>query len=111
MASDDLASYWQQAGDLLGFVVESPYIVSLPSGSSLSFSVRLPNFGAAQGMLLSSRYKHFSAHAGALTTAGYGYAVLDASTNGVVVQEVIELLRDWGWSGASSCAPTWLSAT
>ena len=111
MAADDLASYWQRAGKLLGFVVESPYLVSLSSGSPFIVPAHLPNFGAVRGMLLSSEYDHFAAHASALAAAGYGFSVLEASANGVVAQDVIELLKDWGWSGSCSCAPTWLSET
>jgi hypothetical protein len=112
MASDDLSSYWQQAGRLLGFAVETPYIVLLTDGLSLKFSARLPDFGAPGGMLLSDSYSHFASHATELARAGYGYSVLDASANEPIIREdVIELLQDWGWSSSSTCAPVWLNAT
>ena len=112
MTSDDLSSYWQQAGWLLGFAVESPYVVMLADGLSLKFAARLPDFGAPGGMLLSDSYGHFAPHATELARAGYGYSVLDASANEAVLREnVIELLQDWGWSSTSTCAPVWLNAT
>ena len=112
MTSDDLSSYWQQAGRLLGFVVEAPYVVMLADGLSLKFSARLPDFGAPSGMLLSDAYGHFAPHANELARAGYGYSVLDASANEAFIRgDVIELLQDWGWSSSSTCAPVWFNAT
>jgi hypothetical protein len=112
MAPDDLASYWQQAGRLLGFAVETPYVVMLSDGLSLNFSARLPDFGAAGGMLISDSYGHFASHISELAAAGYGYSVLDAQPNeSIIRKDVIELLQDWGWSSSSTCAPVWLNAT
>jgi hypothetical protein len=97
---------------LLGFAVETPYVVMLSDGLSFKFSVRLPDFGGAGGMLLSDSYGHFASHANELAAAGYGFSVLDASTNEAIIREdVIELLQDWGWSSSSTCAPVWLNAT
>ena len=112
MTPDKLALYWQQAGRLLGFVVDAPYIVTFPAGDSLNFSARLPDFGAVNGMLLSQSYDQFASHANELVAAGYGFSVLAASANEAVAREqVIELLQDWGWSNSSTCAPAWLNAT
>ena len=108
MASEILASYWQQAGQLLGFTVEAPYVVVLPGGQSLTFSARLPDFGAERGMLLSTNYEDFASHVNALVAAGYGYSVLSESLNDAPdPEEIIDVLQDWGWS-ASCIRPEWL---
>ena len=103
-----LATYWKQAGQLLGFTVEVAYVAVLPDGQSITFSARLPDFGAERGMLLSDNYEDFACHANALVTAGYGYSVLSTPLNNAPDPlEIIDVLQDWGWS-ASSARPEWL---
>jgi len=107
MTSVQLSNYWQQAGDALGFAVESPHEVFLPSGHRLTFPVRLPDFGAERGMLITDNYADFAAHTDALVAAGYGYSVLPVPTAAPKAAEIIEVLRGWGWLG-SSAPPGWL---
>jgi hypothetical protein len=107
MASGQLSNYWRQAGDTLGFAVESPHEVFLSSGHRLTFPVRLPDFGAEHGMLLTDNYADFAAHADALGAAGYGYSVLSVPKDAPRAAEIIGVLKNWGWSG-SSAPPGWL---
>ena len=107
MESARLSEYWLDAGKLLGFVVEAPYQVKLSDGRSFVFSARLPQFGAARGMLLAERYESFASATEALVEAGYGYSVLAAPNQPPSREDVLDVLQDWGWS-ASSPPPTWL---
>ena len=107
MTVDRLSTYWQHVGQLLGFTVEAPCQIVLPGGRALTFSARLPDFGAERGILLSDDYESFSAHTVALAAAGYGYSVLSAPTYAPVIADVIDLLKDWGWSAAAP-QPKWL---
>jgi hypothetical protein len=66
MESTQLSDYWLEAGKLIGFAVEAPYEAKLRDGRSFVFSARLPQFGAAQGMLLTDDYESFASAAEAL---------------------------------------------
>ena len=90
MASGQLSNYWRQAGDTLGFAVESPHEVFLSSGHRLTFPVRLPDFGAEHGMLLTDNYADFAAHADALGAAGYRYSVLSVPNDAPRAAALIE---------------------
>ena len=107
MTSELLGRYWKQAGQLLGFTVEAPYVAVLTDGQALEFSAHLPDFGAKRGMLLSDNYESFSAYKNALIGCGYGYSVLSASSASPDPETIIQVLQDWGWS-ASNSPPEWL---
>ena len=107
MGSARLSEYWSEAGKLLGFAVEAPYQATLPDGRSFSFSARLPQFGAAKGMLLSDRYEPFASAVEALIEAGFGYSVLGAPDYPPAAEDILDVLQDWGWS-SSSPPPSWL---
>jgi hypothetical protein len=107
MESARLSEYWLDAGKLLGFAVEAPYQLKLSDGRSFVFSARLPQFGAARGMLLAEHYESFTSAVEALVQAGYGYSVLDAPNHPPSREDVLDVLQDWGWS-ASSPPPAWL---
>ena len=108
MTSARLGNYLKQAGQLIGFAVEAPYLVVLPDGQTLEFSAHLPDFGADRGMLLSSRYEDFAAQAGSLVAAGYGYSVLSKPTSAPAPEAITDVLKDWGWSSSRAC-PEWLT--
>jgi hypothetical protein len=109
MTPGSLATYWKQAAQLLGFTVEAPYVVALPDGRRITFPVRLPDFGAEHGMLLSDNYEDFASHAKAIVEFGYGYSVMTTPSlsDAPEAEDIIEVLQDWGWS-ASSTPPEWL---
>ena len=107
MTRSQLADYWRLAGETLGFAVESPFEIVLPSGHRVSAQLRLPEFGAQCGMLLSDTYDDFSMHSDELVAAGFGYSVLSAPEGPPDQDEIVDVLQDWGWS-ASSAQPAWL---
>jgi len=107
MATDFLSTYWLRAGRLLGFTVEAPFHVDLPTGEILIFSARLPDFGATSGMLLTDHGEIVSSHQAGLVAAGYGYSVLSPDSGEPDLPGVVEVLQDWGWA-ASTPMPKWL---
>jgi len=71
--------------------------------------VVLRRFGARNGMVLVAKYNEVQAHASSLVDAGFGYSTLgEPKSEDFDVNGVIEMLRDWGWTGAGP-SPTWLS--
>jgi hypothetical protein len=78
------------------------------SGSTFVAPVLLKNFGPKHGMVLVTSAGEVSAYAKRLVTAGYGFSTLgEPSMIEGSEASVIEVLRDWGWSGPGS-APAWL---
>jgi hypothetical protein len=90
----------------LGIEAHGPVNVDLPSGGSYEFSVLLPQFGAQAGMLLHTEYNREAC--AAATRAGYGFSILDPSSepNDEALHDYIECLTDWGWTSQQS-PPAW----
>ena len=107
MAGTSLSDYWQAAGNRYGFRVLAPYTLLLGE-TSVSVAALLPDFGAPRGMLLTSDYASLQPYLSAIRLAGYGFSVLDPNSFEPNRGDIIDLLIDWGWSGAGT-EPSWLS--
>ena len=107
---NQLGTQWKAVGQTLGFAVLAPYKLSLPDGAQVEASALLPQFGATHGMLLFERSEQISNYAKAVVAAGYGYSVLSPEPSGQPdTDSIVEVLRDWGWSGPSCEEPLWLN--
>lgn len=108
-----LAEHWAIIAHALDLRIVAPFSTQLPSGHRLDADVLLMDFGASRGMLLVTDDDAVWTHRDAISSAGYGFSVLSdpgpTSPEDVVLQEVFELLRDWGWTG-SGPQPAWLDA-
>jgi hypothetical protein len=108
MSAEKLSSHWVEAGRLIGFRVDAPYLLRLTDGSTIRFAARLPDFGNEMGMLLAYNFDEIKRDAAEIVACGYGYSVLGPYVDDVVDRDgVIEVLQDWGWT-ASTRAPKWL---
>lgn len=61
-------------------------------------------------MLIFNRYDIVAPHVDEIVAMGYGFSVLDepTPTEAYSCNDVIDVLKDWGWSGRSSGKPEWL---
>jgi hypothetical protein len=81
--------------------------IPLPEGQVVA-PVVLRRFGARNGMVLVAKYDDVRAHTNSLVDAGFGYSTLgEPKAEDFDVNGVIEMLRDWGWTGDGP-SPTWL---
>ncbi len=111
-SSNVFCAYWLAAGRELGFRVSSPFQVALRNGHSFVAPVLLPDFGAKNGMLLFPHYEQVKPYANAVVQAGFGYSALhEPATPEPDIESLVEVLKDWGWSGVASLAPAWLNET
>jgi hypothetical protein len=101
--NSQLGQSWIEAGADLGLRVATPFMLTTEAGQSLPFDAVIYDFGSTRGMLLMEHWDETKAKAA--TENGYGYSCMDAFR--YERGSAIEILRDWGWSGAEA-PPAWL---
>ena len=101
--SSHLGQSWLEAGVDLGLRVVSPFVLTTELGESISYDAVVCDFGSERGMLLMEKWDE--AKARIATENGYGYSCMSAGQ--YQRSGTIEVLRDWGWSGAGA-PPAWL---
>jgi hypothetical protein len=101
--------FWKRVGEDLGIDVVTPFEVSFPDGSRVQVSALVRDFGAARGMLVDADYEILKPHTHKVIECGYGYSAnLGHSPEQYDRSAFIEVLQDWGWSGAAHKKPDWL---
>ena len=98
-----LGQSWVEAGADLGLRVAAPFVLTTESGQTFSYDAAVYDFGSSQGMLLMEKWDETKAKAAAEN--GFGYSCMEAFP--YERESTIEVLRDWGWSGAEA-PPAWL---
>ena len=98
-----LGQAWIEAGADLGLCVVAPFVLTTETGESLIYDAVVYDFGPERGMLLMEKWDESKARVAAKN--GYGYSCMDACQ--YQRGSAIEVLRDWGWSGAQT-PPAWL---
>jgi hypothetical protein len=84
----------------------------LASGARIDAVVLVKSFGGPNGMLIVTEYAKVASYLDALAQAGFGFCVLGepAEHEPFVLEDLIEVLRDWGWSGSNEDEPEWIGA-
>ena len=100
-----LGEIWLSAASDLGLKVTVPFEFVANDGCSFMFEAAVHEFGGKAGMLLMQQWD--AAKAQAAANNGYGYSCMQVG--GYDRSSTIEVLQDWGWSGAG-LAPAWLEA-
>lgn len=94
----------------LGIEILASHQMTLPSGKQLDIRALIKHFGAPHGMVVVDDYEMASTSLLTLIEYGYGYASNIGGTPADYDQtQMIEMLTDWGWSGANNKRPVWLS--
>jgi hypothetical protein len=109
----ELATTWERAASVLGVEVVAPFTAKLADGSQVVADVLIKRFGGPNGMLLITDYSKVRHKLNALRDAGLGFSVLEEPNKSepFVVDEFIELLRDWGWAGDKGQEPSWMRSS
>lgn len=111
MSSENLGSYWRNAGELMGFKVEAPYELPLSNGVTIEAAALLPDFGAKRGMLLVDRFDDIGVHWQEIVANGYGFSVLGSDDgydpSQVDYESIMGCLKDWEWASKEP-RPDWL---
>jgi hypothetical protein len=107
-----LVALWRAAADDLGLSIESPFDLRLPSGPMERWPLVVRDFGARNGMIVLLDYSRIRDRRQEVHDAGFGYSVMEEAGPGdpYVREEFVDLLSDWGWSGAFSSTPAWITS-
>ncbi len=107
-----LGARWTLIATKLGLRIIAPALISLPSGIQMEADALLLDFGGNEGMLLVINDEVVWPLRTAIVEAGYAFSVLDDPDPGgdseLDLHHIIDVLRDWGWSGKAENHPTWL---
>lgn len=107
-----LAQKWLNAAKILNLAAIAPFSVHLPTGACVDVDILLRNFGAPNGMLLVTDDEKVWEHRDAIVDAGFGFSVLSEPESGsaFVLEDLLDVLRDWGWTGRKEDEPAWLNS-
>jgi hypothetical protein len=101
--------FWRRLAADLGIEVVTPFEMRLPNGARLQVSALVRNFGPKLGMVVDAKFGIIRPHTKELRELGYGFSSnIGHSPNLYRREDMIEVLADWGWSGAAEQKPGWL---
>jgi hypothetical protein len=110
-----LAQRWIAIANALGLRITAPASILLPSGQRIDADALLLDFGGPRGMLLVTDDELVWPHQAAIVDAGYGFSVLSdpgpSADSPPPLDDVIDVLRDWGWEGDPADEPAWMRET
>ena len=98
---------WAQAAQELGVTLISPP-VTIPSGLEM-YPMLVPYFGTEKGTFVFSEMQPKSV-VDELRDNGYTCSIFSQCPEGyrVSVENLVEILSDWGWSGPENRRPSWV---
>lgn len=109
MISSLETSFWRHVSADLGIDIVSPFDLVFPDGTQLEVSALVKNFGPKHGMLIATSYDSLKPYAQKIIQLGYGYSTnVGGSPAEYDRSEIVEVLKDWGWSGPANEKPNWL---
>ncbi|EMF92736.1 hypothetical protein [Leptospira santarosai] len=105
-----LQKIWKDAAENLNLEVEIPFSIILVDNLKINVSILLKNFGAKNGMLITTNYEDIEPYIEKIYEAGYGFSTLNEPSENEQYsrKDFIELLSDWGWTGDVNLKPEWL---
>jgi hypothetical protein len=101
---------WKRAADELGFKIQTPFALTLPSGNSIEAELLISDFGGEKGLLIFTDYEKIKPFVGELRLNGFHCSIIGESSSNqeFEIESFIDCLSDWGWSGAEADRPVWL---
>jgi hypothetical protein len=104
--------FWKAVAEDLGIDIVAPFEVTFSDGNRLCVNAVVKDFGPPHGMLIAFDYNALKPYVQRVIENGYGYsAQLGNSAAGYNRSAMIEILKDWGWSGAKDKRPSWLDCS
>jgi hypothetical protein len=104
-----LQEEWTRIADRLGLTVRVQFPIDI-GGRRFIAPLLLENFGPRFGMVLVDSWDAIADVAEKLADSGFGYSCLGDSNDRELTEDalpgIIDMLRDWGWSGDGD-PPSW----
>jgi hypothetical protein len=95
------------AAHALGVTLRGPVTVELPGGDKLSADMIVESFGAPNGTLVFSSTSEAQPHFGVLSDLGYTVSSFAEPTSRAEINDLRDVLTDWGWCGSDALRPDW----
>ena len=101
--------FWKKVAEDLKIEVISPFEVILSDGTCFVVSALIKDFGGPKGMLVDADYDVLRPHLRGIRASGYGYSSsLGSAPEKYDRASMIDVLRDWEWSGDVARKPDWM---
>ena len=93
----------------LGIDVVTPFDAILSDGKRLPVAALVKDFGSPKGMLIALDYNILKPHRDKIIESGFGYSTLIGNSPAKYDRgTMIDILKDWGWSGPEDKRPIWV---
>jgi hypothetical protein len=106
MSPSILIQAWQMAAQDLGIEILVPYALTLKSGEQVQADLLVKDFGATL-VATEAAAETFRRLGDQLAAEGYGWSILCGEELTYDREHFIEILTDWGWTGAEERRPAW----
>jgi hypothetical protein len=101
-------AFWKMVAQDLGIDIAAPFDATLSDGNRLHVAALVKDFGPPRGMLIALEYNTLKPHRQKIIETGFGYSAQIGNSEKYDRGTMINILKDWGWSGASDKRPIWL---
>lgn len=109
MDKHSIIDSWKDAERDLGISVSGPVNIRINDQISIRADMLVRNFGGRLGTIVVEDYSAIEPYVSAICAAGYFWSNFGPPTRQHAYDRemVIDVLRDWGWSGLPEDAPSW----
>jgi hypothetical protein len=103
------AHFWGRVSQDLNIEIVAPFELGLRDRAHIKALALVKNFGRINGMLILEDYAAAQPYVSEIINKGYGYTSnFRGSVDSYNRESIIEILRDWDWSGPEEPRPGWL---
>ena len=105
-----LLEKWKLASHDLDLEMIENFVLKISSSAQINSALLLKNFGDKNGMLIIRDYNEAEPYLEDIEEAGYGFCIMKDPPykhDFYSKESIIEVLRDWGWTGPESERPDW----
>jgi hypothetical protein len=80
------------------------------NNKKISVDLLIRNFGSENGILIVTDFDTITNYIDDITNLGYGFSVMTDPNNNerIELNDYIDVLKDWGWTGPEDKAPSWV---
>ena len=107
MQSSILIQAWREAALDLGIEIVYPYVLKLKFGDEVRAELLVKEFGPTL-VATDAVEETFRRLGDQIVAEGYGWSVLCGEELHYDRKHFIEILKDWGWTGAAERRPAWI---
>jgi hypothetical protein len=97
----------QKAAKQLGVALHGPAELALTPSITVRVDMIIEGFGAPNGTLVVADSSALLPHIQPIKAAGYTISSFDQSATETSVEDLRDMLLEWGWCGPAAARPAW----